>query len=275
MIDSKSKTYPPVGNLDLLGIYSTDLEEGLGRVLGLLSYFAQSSSADDREIVLERIHTSAYGKIEGSLKISKTNFHVDAKRMEDFNAKGFTDFANKFLQIHQIIPSATQEEVLFTACPELFVAMLYSPEMKDDEVIVIRNVRRFVEYKGYLATFEFAGAFASPQPIIDVLAIDAVHRNHFSKQSVDRDIAKAFTAFSAIDPSESIVTGHWLAPFNSGAAVYLVAIKLINFYTKLLLLLLPTANYVTRYLLMRYWLKSLEDCWTRWTDKPLNNCTPV
>lgn len=35
----------------------------------------------------------------------------------------FTDFANKRLQIHRIIPSCTQEEVLFSCCSELFVTL--------------------------------------------------------------------------------------------------------------------------------------------------------
>ena len=48
--------------------------------------------------------------------------------MEEPEAEAFVDFANRDLHIHQVIPSATQEEVLFSCCPEAFPGTLpFSP----------------------------------------------------------------------------------------------------------------------------------------------------
>ncbi|KAJ3208541.1 hypothetical protein HDU67_006687 [Dinochytrium kinnereticum] len=135
-------------------------------------------------------------------------------RMEDSDALGFVDFANKDIHIHSIEPSCTQEEVLFSCAPESFIAMAISETLGDSEVVVVRNVRRFIDYVGYLGTFKYNGFYGgdsivptSPR-LFDVLIIDAVFSNHFSSTSVKRDMNKAFYAFCMVG-GRPVVTGHW------------------------------------------------------------------
>lgn len=184
MIDSTTPSYPQVGNLDLFSLFDGGskaqmLPVAVARIMSLLSYFAQSVAVDDREIILERIHTSAF-KPNWDQTFSSKIVNVESRPMENFTAKGFVNFANKRLH-GNINPSATQEKVLFSVCPELYVAMLFSPPMKSDEIIVIRNVRRFAEYEGYGPDFRFVRVH-EPE-IIDVLSIDAVTENHFFKRT--------------------------------------------------------------------------------------------
>lgn len=82
--------------------------------------------------------------------------------------------------------------------------------MSDDCVILTHNVRRFSRYEGYLDSFRFAGGW--PKNILQeregdyfglsahqqsIVTMDAVFSRHFDPDSVERDVAKAFTAFFA------------------------------------------------------------------------------
>lgn len=61
--------------------------------------------------------------------------------MEESDAFYQVDFANKYLQIHQNIPSLTQEEVIFTIRPDIYPALLISDMLNDNEVnIFIFNI---------------------------------------------------------------------------------------------------------------------------------------
>lgn len=162
-----------------------------------------------RTLVVERIHNEYFAYPDPTLIVfNKSSVVVDTIRMEEFNATGFVDFANEALNVHSINSAPPpQEEVLFSVCPEAIVAMLISPRMKDDEVIIIRNVRRFVDYKGFSNTFKYAGPFKR-NVVFDLLAIDAVTHDHYSEDSVLRDILKAFTAFSGFK-GQVIASGKW------------------------------------------------------------------
>ncbi|KAI9366772.1 hypothetical protein DFJ73DRAFT_805443 [Zopfochytrium polystomum] len=143
--------------------------------------------------------------------------------MESPRAGAFVDFANKRLHIHKIIPSATQEEVLFSACPEAFASILLFDTLKRTEVAVIRGVRRYVEYTGYLGTFQFAGGFPDAHAaaaVETILAVDATESAHFLPDVVRTDVDKAVQAFVAFLSASSgdkygsfarrsISTGHW------------------------------------------------------------------
>lgn len=66
----------------------------------------------------------------------------------------------------------------------------------------------FVEYKYIITVFVDEG----PRRIENIIAIDASRKNHFTKESVLRDIFKAalgFSSSSSHSSSSSIVTGHW------------------------------------------------------------------
>ena len=132
-----------------------------------------------------------------------------ASRMEDFtDATAHVDFANKQLHIGCIIPSCTQEEVMFSVRPELFVALPLFECLKDDEVACVYNTKRLSEYKGYGGTFSFSGPCADDS-IQDTIIIDAIvnrWESQFSPDGIQRDLQKAFMGFVG---HSVIATGHW------------------------------------------------------------------
>jgi len=127
--------------------------------------------------------------------------------MEDSDAKPFVDFANRYIHIGSIIPSLTQEEVLFSCCPECFLSLLFIDEMRDNEIVLIKDIRRFSSYKGYLYSFEWTG-FYPTQKILDTIVVDAVASNHFCEEYQIRDLNKAYLSFIQYK-GQTISTGHW------------------------------------------------------------------
>ena len=49
-----------------------------------------------------------------------------------------------------IIPSSTQEEVLFYVRPELYVAMFICQRVYENEIIIISNANKIMDNTGYL-----------------------------------------------------------------------------------------------------------------------------
>jgi len=156
----------------------------------------------------------------GSTVIGGQNVVVHTDRMEVSDEDHvFFDFANRDLHIHMIIPSATQEEVLFSCCPEAFVGILFCERMSDNEGIVIGGTVRFVDYTGYQNSFRFAGYFETPAfKRCDILVLDAAvgAREQFSRGGLERDLKKAYLGFNACDTilsKSKIATGHWGSHF--------------------------------------------------------------
>ena len=114
------------------------------------------------------------------------------------------DFANKQVHIGAIIPSMTQEEVLFSTASECFIALLCCPkELLDDEVVIMKNIWQHATYSGYLDTCKFTGSCSE---IVDVIVMDAVTENQY--YAFERDLKKAYMGFANVD-SDSITTGKW------------------------------------------------------------------
>eukprot|EP01012_Entosiphon_sulcatum_P023200 TRINITY_DN2817_c0_g1_i1.p1 TRINITY_DN2817_c0_g1~~TRINITY_DN2817_c0_g1_i1.p1 ORF type:complete len:543 (+),score=74.01 TRINITY_DN2817_c0_g1_i1:813-2441(+) len=148
------------------------------------------------------------------------------KVIEDSPAAVHVDFANCDLHIAQIIPSATQEEVIFSIRPELFPGLLFCETMQDDEAIIMCGARQYCEYSGYLDTFTFRGGsdkYSNPTPAA-ILAIDAIVNygtTQFQPKYLERDLNKAFIGFVGLDgiipepefdptnPKHCIATGNW------------------------------------------------------------------
>ena len=49
-----------------------------------------------------------------------------------------------------LIPSATQEEVLFCVRPELYAAMFICQRVYENEIIIISNANKIMDNTGYL-----------------------------------------------------------------------------------------------------------------------------
>ncbi|CAM9694971.1 unnamed protein product [Phaeothamnion confervicola] len=74
------------------------------------------------------------------------------------DAEMHVDFTNRHLHIARVILSATQDEVLFSVCPDLFLAMLMCGEhVAGDEAIIVGGARKNSCYDGFLDTIRFAG----------------------------------------------------------------------------------------------------------------------
>ncbi|KAJ3135021.1 hypothetical protein HK101_004288 [Irineochytrium annulatum] len=226
-----------VGNIDLLRLFCTTTgdEIAIARVVFLIAYFDQARDLDvDRVISIERhsfgsTSTSSFLDAATYNPTSAPAFHPPADwststtpivagnvriledRMEASPLRTFVDFANKRIHIHSIIPSATQEEVLFSCAPELFLSICLCETIAPTEIVYIRNARRFVDYTGYLDTFRYAGWWMGDDigGAFDVAVLDATYRDHFTNKSVDVDMGKAFVGFACARDNGGVVTGHW------------------------------------------------------------------
>ncbi|ETV75383.1 hypothetical protein H257_10235 [Aphanomyces astaci] len=215
---NKPQPAPECGNLDLYRLMNSQArcrEEDVGaaRLECLLAYFHTIAEEEQgRTITIERRQwlgqaheLDASGHTLAGVNLMETSMESAA------DATRFVNFANQDLHIHRIIPSGTQEEVLFSCAPEAFVAIGLCPRMTSDQVIMIRNVRRFVEYTGYLSSFKFL-RLVGTRRVFDILSIDAVTRSHYTVASVDRDVRKATLAMLPTDEKHGrggVVTGHW------------------------------------------------------------------
>lgn len=186
------------------------------RILCLLEYFnrcfnvlgeGHPALAGKLDITRRRLGaTSHYTSPDWSacdVTLSADGVRLSEDRIEDAQgADAHVDFANKRLHIGRVIPSATQEEVLFSIRPDLFIAMLVvgGASMQDDEVVIISGARRFSCYKGYLRTFRYTG------PVIEleskppaIVAIDAIvvkgYNTQFKESHNMRDLSKCWLGF--------------------------------------------------------------------------------
>ncbi|KAJ3331418.1 hypothetical protein HDU93_009770 [Gonapodya sp. JEL0774] len=227
------------GNIDLYNLFETIDDLGKERILCLLSYFFQIHTTRPADLAT-RLVTFERVTYPNPLESLDTPFapnapvpppssiSISTDPMETPSADAFFDFANKRVHIHSIIPSCTQEEILFSACPESFAAIVLFETLQNNEVALVHGVRRYISYAGYADSFTFVDATPTPTPTTDnrtttVLIADACYSGHFFRDRVRRDLAKAYHVFRAacvpsvptnvttptITPCTSISTGHW------------------------------------------------------------------
>ena len=119
------------------------------------------------------------------------------KKVEDSDADCVVDFANHDLMIGEMIPSATQEEVLFSLRSELLVSLIFCQRMADNEVIVMRGARAYCRYTGYLDSFRFAGLEDMESQLYDDADLDAGAGVSASSAAGAADAAAAAAAAAA------------------------------------------------------------------------------
>jgi poly(ADP-ribose) glycohydrolase len=196
-----------IGAMDFAHIYCQPANICIQRILCQLSYFYQAESRAAQDISFERyVITSPPDWSKENKIINIQNFKIFTDSMEASPAPAFVDFANRDLHIGRIIGSMTQEEVLFSCCPELFVGLLFTERFRDDEVMIIRGVRRYCTYSGYGHTFQWTGILEKEQ-VHDIVVIDACTDQQFYKEFLNRDLNKAWYSFKKC--GTDIVTGHW------------------------------------------------------------------
>ena len=136
----------------------------------------------------------------------------DIKIEDVAHAGKHIDFANRHLHIGCIIPSATQEEVLFSIRPELFIALLATESLLPHEAVVIRGAPLFARYSGYLHSFRYAGpgigAGSAAADPTEIVAIDAIVAHSVGQQLraswFQRDLNKAYLGFSGFPSNEPL-----------------------------------------------------------------------
>eukprot|EP01059_Diplonema_ambulator_P013756 TRINITY_DN2435_c0_g2_i1.p1 TRINITY_DN2435_c0_g2~~TRINITY_DN2435_c0_g2_i1.p1 ORF type:complete len:454 (+),score=96.26 TRINITY_DN2435_c0_g2_i1:39-1364(+) len=212
------------GHLNWFSLFFNDELVSVARLSCLLHYFKATSHPSWKEESLRyppidfyRVRAEAgdnWNSTEGSLKLPEVVISSE-KRIEDFTEAGsHVDFANKNLQIHKIIPSATQEEVLFSIRPELMVCLPLYSTLLADEAAIFTGAARYCEYTGYLSTFRMAsGLTPEPSPPA-VIGIDAVvaPAMQYNTPLVNRDIKKCYVGFRhgvLKGPNPTISTGNW------------------------------------------------------------------
>jgi hypothetical protein len=134
------------GSLDFETLFCSFQPVAEERLLCLLDYFANCEAHFDDvdDIVFERcVFTTWPWKDE--TQCSANHVHVHTGPMEGPETEhgaAFVDFANKNLQIHRMIPSLTQEEVLFSVASACIVTLCCVDTLEDNESFAMHNVWR-------------------------------------------------------------------------------------------------------------------------------------
>ncbi len=196
--------FKPIGNLNWERILRSRSNEAKQRLACLLSFF-ETYEPSDEVICFERICLPFQDEVEDDV-IHGSNVILHKKNVEDVeNAEAIVDFANPRIHIHSIIPSLTQEEVLFSIHSECFLILsMITNELQDDEVVIFRNMRRHATYTGYVEGFRFVAA-APACGGKTIIAMDACMHAQFYQ--IERDIWKAKIGFSQF--ASSVSTGRW------------------------------------------------------------------
>ncbi len=146
------------------------------------------------------------------------NIHCNSMDKPDIETQSIVDFANMDFQTGQIIPSATQEEILFSTRPEMFIAMFICQRIYANEIIIISGAHKLFEYEGYSNTFKFIkideNIYQNYKNNLNenVLALDATMMDHYYYNSVVQDISKFYTACNYCSKKykmPGISTGSW------------------------------------------------------------------
>jgi len=102
-----------------------------------------------------------------------------------------------------------QEEILFLVYPELFITCLLVPRIDSREAILVTGLTRTNKYKGYQWTFGYQGDFDKDTNDISILHMDALPGGERDENTLNRELNKAYIAFTADTGSKPIGTGHW------------------------------------------------------------------
>jgi len=184
-----------------------------------------STDDDERQIVFERVRykpriilTGNSSTITVAQDKDKQNngrplqpvgtgivVHQRSVELPSRPCSGFVNFANQNFGYGKFIRSCTQEEILESCCPEFTVGLLWIGMLQDDEIVTVRNVRRFATYSGYLSGFRCEGPVGTVDgdqrnhavAIQDILTMDACYSHHFSLSNIERDVNKAYFALLA------------------------------------------------------------------------------
>ena len=136
------------------------------------------------------------------------------------DTQSLVNSANRNFQIGKIIPSATQEEVLFCVRPELYAAMFICQRVYENEIIIISNVYKIMDNTGYSYSFKFSNLNENifnddnfdKNDNENILCLDATFKDHYTYKSVLQDFSKFYIACEYCSKkyeNAGISTGSW------------------------------------------------------------------
>lgn len=157
-----------------------------------------------------------------------SKLHVTSEGTIEDNGHGMlqVDFANKYIGGGVLGQGCVQEEIRFLICPEMIISRLFTEELDSNESLLMIGSEQFSRYKGYAATFEWAGDYID-QTISDnwdrketrVIAIDALvfHSRpmQFRPGLMLRELNKGYAGFMSDGYSTpckrlmAVATGNW------------------------------------------------------------------
>ncbi|KAJ3011929.1 UNVERIFIED_CONTAM: hypothetical protein HDU68_001455, partial [Siphonaria sp. JEL0065] len=192
----------PSSILSFTDLYNSSNKLAIERIKCLMNYFSMQhpTTNPSRQIIFERkrlVAPTAWSTVS-----HKPTQHVSFLQgtMESSTASKFVYFANKNLSKFKIGAYATQADIVFSCCPEAFLSMALFGTIGDDQVITIKNLKRYSKYSGFDKSFRYAGPVVGEERVFDLLMMDATHVTNsvdaFSEGVVFRDLAKAALAFS-------------------------------------------------------------------------------
>ena len=218
-------------NADWYWLYSFENNVSINRINCFLAYFdfAQKNlelknNYFDKNVIVERIIFDRF-KIIKNLSNCKNkfeekdiNFHCKSMDEPEIETQSIVDFANMDFQTGQIIPSATQEEILFSTRPEMFIAMFICQRISENEIIIISGANKLIDYEGYSNSFKYLkineNVYNNYNDNLNenVLALDATMFDHYMNDSVVQDISKYYSACEYCKnkyKNPGISTGSW------------------------------------------------------------------
>ena len=203
------------------------------RIICLIAFFhyaqrilESNNNYFEKDIIIERI---IFNPDDINKKLLECNYTFEEKDIfihsNDMDNPGIktqsiVNFANRNFQTGKIIPSATQEEVLFCVRPKLYAAMLICQRVYENEIIVISNAYKLMDNTGYLNSFKFKSLkeeiFINDDFLKNdnenILCLDSTFKDHYLFKSVLQDFSKFYSACEFCknkNENAGISTGSW------------------------------------------------------------------
>jgi len=199
-----------IGALDFHALYREKKYKGVAvqKILCLLAYFVQAPELPNRNIEFERqsiVGAPKWEDVQGPINVSLVSVQSEPSDMTTV-----VDFYTPDVHNDAIQQTMTLEEVIFSCCPEAALSLLFTEQLLPDEVMVIKGVKIFSKYKGYIQDFKFDGFFEGNHDIINIVRFDENQKaSQFNPQTIDRDLNKSWKGFSIIGNEGLITTGYW------------------------------------------------------------------
>ena len=180
----------------------------------------------EKDIIVERIIfnfddiNKKLSECQNAFEEKDVFIHTNDMDNPGIPTQSLVNFANRNFQTGSIIPSCTQEEVLFCVRPELYAAMFICQRVYPNEIIIISNAYKLMENTGYLDNFKFKCLKENIFSDYDfqkndnenILCLDATFYDHYLFNSVLQDFSKFYMACdycSKKNENAGISTGSW------------------------------------------------------------------